>query len=284
MTATEPGVATRPGPEAGAELERALTVDSQGRPDFARQLAHQFPLDAIDRSDYARLRVWPPRQPGAAILHAAGGTLMPAGDPAAAEALAAAVEQSGWRALVGPAELGEGILEWLGRGLFRRRVASRQQRFMVATEPVDVPPLGGLRLARHDDLEALTDMACQLHVEDRMGPPISRSGRASVRARLRHSISRQSTWVVESRGQAVAKVDLALCSPRRGAQIAGVYVCPAWRAQGLAAAAVAAITARLLADGLLGVTLHVRADNERARGAYERAGFVDRGAWTLAIH
>lgn len=283
MTATQPEAAARPDHAAGIELERALTVDAHGRTDFARQIAHQFALEAIDRGDYARLVVWPPRQPVAAILHATGGTVMPAGAAEGAEALAQALEQSGWRVLVGPAELGEGILDVLGRGLLRRRVASRQQRFMVATEPADTPAPTGLRLARETDLEALTDMACQLHVDDRMGPPIPQSGRASVRARLRHSIGRQSTWVVESGGTAIAKVDLALRSPRRGAQIAGVYVRPAWRGRGVATAAVAAITARLLDEGAPGVTLHVRADNRQARRAYERAGFVDRGAWTLAI-
>lgn len=283
MTATQPEAATRPDHGAGIELARALSVDAHGRPDFGREIAHQFPLEALDRGDYARLVVWPPRRPVAAVLHASGGTMMPAGEPAAAEALAEAVEQSGWRVLVGPAELGEAILDELGRGLFRRRVASRQQRFMVATEPADTPAPPGLRLARATDLEALTEMACQLHVEDRMGPPIPQSGRASVRARLRHSLGRQATWVVESGGTAIAKVDLALRSPRRGAQIAGVYVRPAWRGQGVATAAVSTISARLLAEGAPGVTLHVRADNTRARGAYERAGFVDRGAWTLAI-
>lgn len=283
MTATEPGTATRPNADAGAELERALTVDACGQADFGRQLAHQFALEALDRRDYARLLVWPPRQPVGAILHASGGTVMPAGDATAADALAEALERSGWRVLVGPAELGEGILDALGRGLFRRRVSSRQQRFMAATEPVEEAEPGGLRLAREADLEALTDMACQLHVEDRMGPPIPQSGRASVRARLRHSINRQGTWVVERQGTAIAKVDLALWSRRRGAQIAGVYVRPAWRRRGVATAAVATISARMLAEGLPGVTLHVRADNAGARAAYRRAGFVDRGAWTLAI-
>lgn len=283
MTATDPETAVRPDAAGLAELERALTLDPLGRHDPDLELAHQFALEAIDRGDSARLAVWPPQRPVAAILHASGGTVMPAGDPSGAEVLAAAVEESGWRVLVGPAGLGEGILDVLGQGLFRRRVRSREQRFMVATRPVAGAPPPGLRLARHGDLEALTEMACQLHVEDRMGPPIPHSGRASVRARLRHSIERAGTWVVEGHGEVVAKVDVALHSPRRGAQIAGVFVRREWRGEGLGTAAVAAVAAELLAEGLPGVTLHVRADNASARVAYERAGFVDRGAWTLAI-
>jgi ribosomal protein S18 acetylase RimI-like enzyme len=39
----------------------------------------------------------------------------------------------------------------------------------------------------------------------------------------------------------------------------------------------------LLGQGLAGVTLHVRSDNGSAIAAYRRAGYVDRGAWLLAI-
>lgn len=283
MTAADPSTATRPDHAAVVELERALTADAFGRHDPERELWHQFALEAIDRGDTSRLVVWPPTRPVGAMLYASGGTVMPAGDPAAADMLADAADQSAWRVLVGPADVGEAMLDVLGRGLFRRRVRSRQQRFMIATEPTAIEAPPGLRRAHEGDLDALTEMACQLHVEDQMGPPIPHAGRASVRARLRHSIGRGTTWVVEVRGQRIAKVDLALRSPRRGAQVAGVFVQPAWRAQGVGTAAVAGITADLLAHGLPGVTLHVRADNLPARAAYERAGFVDRGAWTLAI-
>lgn len=283
MTATEPGVACEPDAAASAELERTLTVGADGAFDLQRALAHQFALEAIDRREVGRLMAWPPARPVAAILHAAGGTVMPAGGMAAADALAEAVIESGWRVLVGPAELGEAVLDALGRGLFRRRVVSREQRFMTAVQPVAMAAPAGLRLAEEADLDALTDMACRLHVEDRMGPTIPASGRASVRARLRHSVGHGRTWVVERRGTPIAKIDLALRSLRRGAQIAGVYVYPAWRRGGLGTAAIAALTRALLAEGLPGVTLHVRADNEPARAAYARAGYADQGPWTLAL-
>ena len=283
MTATDPGVACEPDAAAAAELERVLTVGADGRFDVQRALAHQFALEAIDRREVGRMVAWPPARPVAAILSASGGTVMPAGAAAAADALAEAIIESGWRVLVGPADVGEAVLDSLGRGLFRRRAPSREQRFMTAVRPVTLPAPAGLRLAHERDLDALTEMACRLHVEDRMGPPIPDSGRTSVRARLRHSIGRGRTWVVERGGAPIAKLDLALHSARRGAQVAGVYVAPAWRGGGLGTAAVAAVTQMLLVDGLPGVTLHVRADNHAARAAYRRAGYADRGAWTLAI-
>ncbi|MDP9406059.1 MAG: GNAT family N-acetyltransferase, partial [Actinomycetota bacterium] len=141
----------------------------------------------------------------------------------------------------------------------------------------------GYRRATARDVDALTEHACRLHVEDRMGPPIARSNRPAVRARMSDSIVRGLTFVVERNGVAVAKLDLSLRSRRRGAQIAGVYVMPAYRGQGIAGGAVATLARELLAEGLPGVTLHVRADNAAAIAAYRRAGLTDRGPWTLAL-
>ncbi len=116
-----------------------------------------------------------------------------------------------------------------------------------------------------------------------MGPPIPRASRAGVRSRMRDSILRGSTWVVERQGRPVAKIDLSISSRSRGAQIAGVYVDPEHRGGGIAASGVAAVSRALLDDGVPGVTLHVRSDNAPALRAYARAGMVDRGAWILAL-
>jgi hypothetical protein len=126
-------------------------------------------------------------------------------------------------------------------------------------------------------------MACALHVEDKMGPPLARSTRPAVRARMADSVAHGLTYVVERDRAVVAKFDLSLHSRTRGAQIAGVYVLPDYRGQGITTSAVAAIVRELLGNGLPGVTLHVRADNPPAIAAYRRAGLHDRGAWTLAM-
>ncbi len=258
--------------------------------DFGRRtlddgiLANQVLLAALDRGERDRCVVWPGDDPAAVLYTSPSGTLVPAGSAAAGPAFAAATEHSGWRVLVGDAPIADAILEAYPRGLLRRRPSARRQRLMiVGGELVLRPPPEGYRPAVARDVDVLTELACRLHVEDRMGPPIARSNRPAVRARMADSVVRGLTFVVERDGVAVAKLDLSLRSRRRGAQIAGVYVMPAYRGQGIAAGAVAALAGNLMIDGLPGVTLHVRADNPAAITAYRRAGFRDRGAWTLAL-
>ena len=278
---TRSGVRTvddRSAPAVAAFLERP----GPGEEPLDAVLAHQLLLDALDRGERQRLLMWPGDEPRAVGHLSATGTLVVAGDAAAGDAIARHVEGGGWRVLLGDAPLAQRILDVSGHALLRRRPRAREQRFMVTRAPADLDAPVGLRRARADDLDAVSDQACRLHVEDRMGPPLSRSARAGVTERMRESILRGATWVVE-RDVVVAKVDVSLASRRRGAQIAGVYVEHAWRGRGLATRAVAAISRQLIADGFPGVTLHVRADNSSGRAAYAKAGFVDYAAWILAL-
>ena len=71
--------------------------------------------------------------------------------------------------------------------------------------------------------------------------------------------------VVERDGRPVAKIDAALRSARWGAQIAGVYVDPAWRGRGLGALAEGEVEAQA-------AVLAIRLD--AARAGY-RVGYDD---------
>lgn len=278
-------------PSAG-RLEEAMlpsVVDLLER-DFGRRaaphgtLANQVLLDALDRCEQHRFLVWPSDAPRAVLYMSEIGTLVPAGDPEAGGAFAAAAERAGWRVLVGDGPLSEALLDAYPRGLFRRRPAGREQRFMVAASaPAEAKRPMGYRRATYEDVPMLTEFACELHVEDLMGPPLARSTRPAVRARMADSVARGHTYVVERHRTVVAKFDLSLHSRERGAQIAGVYVHPDYRGQGITTGAIATMAADVIADGLPGVTLHVRADNAAAIAAYRRAGFDDWGPWSLAI-
>lgn len=286
MTAT-------PAQARATRLNRAGTPHVVGllERDFGRAepgqwaFTNHYLLDALDRGEFDRFIVWPTHDPVAVLYFGATGTLVPAGDPAAAVALAETADQTGWRVLIGDLPITQALLDSASRVLFWRKVSAREQRFMAATRASvpDHDPPGGFRLAVPSDLERLTDFACQLHVEDRMGPPISRSGRGAVRSRMAESVAQSATWVVEREGAVVAKVDLSMRSRRRGAQLAGVYVAVEWRGRGIATGAVRALTRQLLDDGHPVVSLHVRADNAPAIAAYRRAGFKDERPWLLAL-
>jgi ribosomal protein S18 acetylase RimI-like enzyme len=286
-------LAASPGPQAVrlprdgiARLAQRLEHDF-GQVDLPMEgvVAHQFLLDALDRGEHRAMTVWPTaEEPQGVCYVGAGGLIVPGGVPGSASPLAAAVRSSGWRVLVGDLEIGRAIVEDAGAGLFRRRPYAREQRLMVADRRSPAPSNGGgLRRASSSDLDVLTDFACGLHVEDQMGPPLSRGGRSSVRQRVSAGIRRGTSWVVEAEGRVVAKIDVSIESHRRGAQLAGVYVEAAWRGRGVARRGIAALTSRLLDAGMPFVTLHVRADNTPAIHAYEAAGFAQRRRWLLAL-
>ena len=257
--------------------------------DFGRQdrdrgiLANQVLLDALDRGEHNRFLIWPNIAPRSVLYMSLNGTLVPAGDPEGGPAFAAAAERAGWRVLVGDAPLSEALLDAYPHGLFRRRPAGREQRFMAVVDVAGGDRPVGFRRATYEDVPMLTDFACALHVEDKMGPPLARSTTPAVRARMADSVAHGLTYVVERDRRVVAKFDLSLYSATRGAQIAGVYVAPEYRGQGITSAAVAAIVREVRLSGLPGVTLHVRSDNAAAIQAYRNAGLEDRGPWTLAI-
>lgn len=280
---TAPSASARIGrlrPQAVPALVEGLERD----PRFGGALANQHLLDALDHGEHGRFLVWPDHEPVSVVYLAPHGTVVPSGDPTGGAALAAAVERSGWRVMIGDAPLCHSLLAGNGRGVFRRRPSARDQRFMVARSPVaSVAYEPGLRRAQSGDVDALTGFAAHLHVEDRMGPPLNRTGIGALRSRMIESVSRAASWVVERDGRPVAKIDVSLRSALRGGQIAGVYVDAAWRGQGIATAGVATVAGALLAEGLPGVTLHVRDGNAPAIRAYQRAGFQPEGVWLLAL-
>ena len=229
---------------------------------------------------------YPIDEPIAVVHLGPTGTVVPAGDPAAAPALASAVDRSHWRILIGDEPIARALVQaTTSRAGWRRRPNQRVQRLLTADEHSATPVLApdGFRRAGRADLEELTEFACRLHVEDRMGPPLQGAARQGVRHRMTESVERGMTWVVEVRGRPIAKVDLSLYSRSRGAQIAGVYVHEAWRGLGVGTRMIAALTGDLLRRGLPIVSLHVRDDNVAGLTAYARAGYVERGTWLLAL-
>lgn len=265
------------------DFDRPPQVPAAGSP----ALPNAYLLDALDNGEHDRFLLWPADTPIGLLYASATGTLVPAGDPAAATPLAEPAERIGWRVMIGDARIGDALIAASPVSIFRRRhIRAREQRFMAVESGDPLPPHQppeGYRLARPEDLEVLVDFACRLHVEDQMGPPIARAARGGVRVRMQETIERGQTYVVERGGACVGKADLSLTSRTRGAQISGVYVDVAARGQGVATALIRAMVEDLFVGGVPSASLHVRADNVPAIAAYARAGMTDRGSWILAL-
>lgn len=246
---------------------------------------HHYLLDALDRGEADRFVVAGGDRPRAVAHLSVSGTVVPAGDPAVAAELAPFVERSRWRILIGDEAITGALLDVCGRTWWRRRPSTRVQRLMMVTPEglIATQPATGFRRASRADLDTLEDFACQLHVEDRMGPALAGGARQGVRQRMAESVDRGLTWVVQRDGRTVGKVDLSLYSARRGAQIAGVFVDRALRGRGIATGMIATLSSQLFDSGLPVITLHVRNDNTAAVTAYERAGFTQQGRWILAL-
>jgi ribosomal protein S18 acetylase RimI-like enzyme len=167
-------------------------------------------------------------------------------------------------------------------------VVHRQRFFTV--DPHRVPDEGelpdpGLRRATQEDVDALGDLAVQLHVDDQFGPDPGRSGRRGYRDRMERSVAQGLVWVVGPVGAPVCKVERSVSSHRGGVQLAGIVVDPSHRGTGLGRGALAAAVRAAIKEGgeSRPISLHVRAANTVAHRAYEAAGFVDREEWRLAV-
>lgn len=284
MTAAPPGEAERLDEARAGVLVTKLEQGFQGSEyDPWCVLRHQQLLDALDRRKHHRFAVWPAADPVGVGYLSNNATFVVAGARAAGDPLARFADGSGWRVLIGDIEPGEEIVRHASRGLLRRGPRAREQRLMVTRQAVDLAPPAGWAEGTLSHLDDVTELACRLHVEDQMGPALSRAGRQAVRSRMRESLRSGRTWVVVRSGRTVAKVDVPLFGRRRGAQIAGVHVDEHHRGQGLATSLVTLVVRRLLDEGALGVTLHVRSDNLPALRSYAHAGFTDLGPWMLAL-
>ena len=245
---------------------------------------HMFALSAIESYGVESLRIAADDDRWALAVVFPGRLVVPCGDP---EAIAAAPPPTRrWRLLVGDVAAGDALL---ARSPSPPDLIVHDQRFMTV-DPDLVPgedelPDPGLRRAEEEDLDALAELAVQLHVDDRFGPHPGVAGFRGYRQRLAGSVKQGLVWCVGPRGSPACKVERSVSSHRWGVQLAGIVTAPEARHVGLGRSAVAAAVRGALLEGgrKRVVSLHVRDDNLRAIDAYRAAGFVDREPWRLAV-
>ena len=235
--------------------------------------------------------------PGSVLGFADGGDLeavcwasanvVPVGcGPEAVAAFAGKVRK--WRrqcaSLFGPADMVLGMWHELATSWGTPRAVRRHQPLMelsVAPSAAGVAVDPRVRRARPDEVDLVVPAAAAMFTEEIGYPPYWGSG-AAYRQGVAGLITRGHTFVRVEDGQVVFKADVG--SVGLGvAQIQGVWVAPAWRGQGLAAPAMAAVAEMVMAEIAPVATLYVNDFNAPARATYRGVGFTEVGSFATVL-
>ena len=184
--------------------------------------------------------------------------------------------------IVGPAEAVRPLWQLLEpHWAPARELRWRQPHMQISASPSVTPdPL--VRRTRPDDLPALYPACVAMYTEE-VGVSPELGGSAELyRARVAQLVAKGWSFARIEDGQVVFKAEVAAASPH-ACQIQGVYVHPARRGEGLAAAGMAAVVSVALRDIAPVVSLYVNEHNEPARRAYERAGFAQTSTFSTIM-
>ncbi len=162
-----------------------------------------------------------------------------------------------------------------------REVRPHQPHLEIGTAPLVEPdPL--VRRTAPADLDALYPACVAMYTEEVGVSPEAGGGADLYRARVAQLVSKGWSFARIEDGRVVFKAEVAAASPY-ACQVQGVYVDPARRGEGLAAAGMAAVVAMALAEIAPVVSLYVNDHNEPARRAYARVGFEQTRTFTTIM-
>jgi len=204
---------------------------------------------------------------GLAFFGARGNLIVVEDRPLDGEAVATGLDHCyhPWRIALAP----QPVVQALARREVRTPLVQREQLYYgVQPSGVDHDLLrSDVRPAHRRDYSALLAAALDLNETDllvdrrRVHRPWLRE---SIRRRMRHG----QTLLIDLDGEVACKLDIGSAGVF-GTMVEGVYTVPGARGRGLAAGLVATVAHGVEAEL---VCLHVAADNQAARRAYERAG------------
>ncbi|HZS20872.1 MAG TPA: GNAT family N-acetyltransferase, partial [Pseudonocardiaceae bacterium] len=183
--------------------------------------------------------------------------------------------------MVGPADHVLALWEQLGGSWGPAREERPDQPLLVLTEPPRVPPDPLVRPVRLHELDQYLPAAVAMFTEEVGIDPRLPDGGAGYRSRVAELIAAGRAFARFEAGEVVFKAEIGAMSSTVG-QIQGVWVHPARRGQGLAAAATAAVVQRLQQMGRI-ASLYVNAYNLPARATYRRVGFTQVGCFATVL-
>ncbi|WP_052466313.1 GNAT family N-acetyltransferase [Mobilicoccus massiliensis] len=267
-----------------ADREQALAVCAR-EPAAGVYVAARIGETDLDRARGVLLG-YAPHGPVEAVCWASANFVPVGCDEAAASAFAHRLrrQQSQCSSIFGPAM----EVAWMWDTLssrWREPIELRVPQPLMAI-PVDrtlrVAPDPRLRPATPADLDVLTPAAAAMFTEEIGYPPYrDQRGLRAYRGAVRALVGRGHAFVITEGDTVVFKADIG--SVGVGAcQIQGVWIDPAFRGQGIAAAAMAAVVQRARRVAPL-VTLYVNHYNAAALATYRRVGFDEIGRFATIL-
>lgn len=183
--------------------------------------------------------------------------------------------------MVGPADQVLALWEQLGDSWGPAREERPDQPLLVLAQSPRVPADPLVRPVHPNELDQYLPAAVAMFTEEVGIDPRLPDGGAGYRARVAELIAAGRAFARFEAGEVVFKAEIGAMSSTVG-QIQGVWVHPARRGQGLAAAATAAVVLRLQQMGRI-ASLYVNAYNRPARATYRRVGFTQVGCFATVL-
>jgi hypothetical protein len=197
-----------------------------------------------------------------------------------AEALGA--EERGCSSIVGRADGVLGLWERLSSRWGPARDVRPNQPLLATGAVPEVEPDPDVHPVRSGEIERLFPAAVAMYTEEVGVSPLAEDGGRAYRQRVAELVRARRAYARFVDGKVIFKAELAVVT-RRTAQIQGVWVDPAWRGQGIGAAAMAAVVRDALARIAPTVSLYVNDYNTPARRVYERCGFRSVGTFATVL-
>ncbi len=214
-----------------------------------------------------------------------GGNLTPV--HASTSAIAAFAELLGAEermcsSIVGRADAVLGLWQRLATSWGPAREVRANQPLLATATPSRLAVDPEVRVVRSDELDLLFPAAVAMYTEEVGVSPLLEDGGRAYRRRVADLVRARRAYARFADGQVIFKAELAVVTGRT-AQIQGVWVAPAWRGRGVAAAAMAAVVHDALARVAPTVSLYVNDYNLPARRVYDRCGFRPVGTFATVL-
>jgi predicted GNAT family acetyltransferase len=188
--------------------------------------------------------------------------------------------------IVGPAPAVLGLWRHLQPYWGPARDVRRDQPLMALDGPPLVAPDPRVRRSRIDELDLVVPACVAMFTEEVGYSPVMQDGGALYQAQVTSLVAGGRSLVrtddAGGRPEIVFKAELGSVTPS-AVQVQGVWVNPAHRGRGLAAAGMAAVARLVQAEVAPLVTLYVNGYNTRAVRTYERVGFRRVGTFATVL-